>query len=62
MPKRQLPRNRHAYHPIMRKGGAHQKSNGAKRAAAKREVHRKTNEWFSRSKFIIKIAVKKICG
>ncbi len=49
MPKRQSRRNLHACHPIMRKGGVHEKSKSAKRAAAKHETRRKTNEWLSRS-------------
>ncbi len=49
MAKCKLPRNPHACHPIMRKGGVHEKSRGAKRAAAKRETRRKTSEWLSRS-------------
>ena len=32
---KQKRRNFHATHPIMRKGGVHEKSNGAKRKAAK---------------------------
>lgn len=31
-------RNPHAMNPLMRKGGVHQKSNKAQRAAAKRET------------------------
>lgn len=34
--KYQKSRNTHACNPIMRKGGYHQKSKGAQRAAAKR--------------------------
>ena len=45
MAKRQKPRNFHACHPIMKKGGVHEKSKGALRAAAKRETRRKTGEW-----------------
>lgn len=40
MPKKRKPRNFHACHPIMRKGGIHEKSQGAKRAAAKQETQR----------------------
>jgi hypothetical protein len=32
------PRNRHAINPLMGKGGCHEKSTGAKRAANKRDV------------------------
>ncbi len=45
MAKRQKNRNFHACHPIMRKGGVHEKSSSAKRAAAKRETRRKAKEW-----------------
>jgi hypothetical protein len=38
MPKSRKPRNFHACHPIMKKGGVHEKSQGAKRAAAKRDT------------------------
>ncbi len=31
-------RNGHAFHPIMRKGGVHEKSVSAKRSAGKREL------------------------
>ncbi len=51
MVKRHDRRNLHACHPIMRKGGAHEKSKSAKRAAAKHETRRKTTEWLSRSFF-----------
>ena len=37
-------RNLHACHPIMRKGGVHEKSRGAKRAEAKREIRKKIKE------------------
>lgn len=53
MPKRQAPRNRHAYHPIMRKGGVHEKSTGAKRAAGKRETRRKSSEWLACSSIVL---------
>ncbi len=48
MPKRQKVRNFHACHPIMAKGGVHQKSKGAKRAAAKHDTRRKASEWLGR--------------
>jgi hypothetical protein len=41
MGRKQSPlkaRNRHAIHPLMAKGGCHEKSIGAKRAAAKHAV------------------------
>ncbi|MFK8020764.1 MAG: hypothetical protein AB8B86_13410 [Pseudomonadales bacterium] len=41
-------RNRHACNPIMRKGGVHEKSGGAKRAANKHKtralLYRSTNQ------------------
>lgn len=51
MGKKQERRNGHAFHPIMRKGGVHEKSNKAKRAAAKQQTNRKVQEWFGRSSF-----------
>ncbi len=51
MATKQRRRNGHACHPIMRKGGAHEKSKGAKRAAAKRQTASKAREWFSRSSY-----------
>lgn len=45
-------RNRHACHPIMRKGGVHEKSKGAKRAAVKRSTQQRVAEWRSRSSFV----------
>ncbi|MEJ2443374.1 MAG: hypothetical protein P8Y42_07920 [Exilibacterium sp.] len=38
-------RNRHAAHPIMRKGGVHEKSRSAKRREAKRETRRAIENW-----------------
>lgn len=46
---KQVRRNGHACHPIMRKGGVHEKANGAKRAAAKRQTKRTVREWLGRS-------------
>lgn len=42
---KQERRNGHAFHPIMRKGGVHEKTEKAKRKAAKHEMKRKVNEW-----------------
>ncbi|WNO08254.1 hypothetical protein [Teredinibacter sp. KSP-S5-2] len=53
MPSKQQRRNGHAFHPIMRKGGVHEKSKGAKRAAAKRQTDRKVREWLGRSSLFI---------
>ncbi len=41
------PRNHHALNPLMRKGGVHEKSNSAKRTAAKRQLRKESRE-FSR--------------
>ena len=42
-------RNGHAFHPIMRKGGAHEKSTKAQRKAAKHNLQKNTQEWLGRS-------------
>lgn len=42
-------RNGHAFHPIMRKGGAHGKSTKAQRKAAKHAMCQKVQEWLGRS-------------
>lgn len=52
MSKRQKPRNLHACHPIMRKGGVHEKSKGAERAAAKRDTQKRAGEWLGRSSIV----------
>jgi len=44
--KKQERRNGHAFHPIMSKGGVHEKTEKAKRKAAKHEMKRKVSEWF----------------
>lgn len=49
MPKKQKRRNGHAFHPIMLKGGAHEKSKSAKRRAVKQETLQLAKEWFDRS-------------
>ena len=41
---KQKRRNPHAFHPIMRKGGVHEKSNGAKRKAAKLATRKLASE------------------
>ena len=43
--KKQERRNGHAFHPIMGKGGVHEKTEKAKRKAAKHEMNRKVQEW-----------------
>lgn len=52
MPKKQERRNGHAFHPIMSKGGVHEKTEKAKRKAAKHEMNRKVQEWLGRSSSI----------
>jgi hypothetical protein len=42
--KRSKPRNFHACHPIMKKGGVHEKTKGSKRAEAKRLTRQKVRE------------------
>lgn len=51
MKKKQEKRNGHAFHPIMSKGGAHEKTEKAKRKADKRDLNRKVQEWLGRSFF-----------
>lgn len=55
MPKKQERRNGHAFHPIMSKGGVHEKSEKAKRRAAKHEINRKVNEWLGRSITLLRV-------
>lgn len=45
---KQQKRNGHAFHPIMAKGGVHEKSKSARRAAAKRLTDQKVREWLGR--------------
>jgi len=52
MPKKQEQRNGHAFHPIMRKGGVHEKTGKAKRKAARHELNRKVQEWLGRSFYL----------
>lgn len=49
MPQKQKRRNGHAFHPIMLKGGAHEKSKSAKRRAVKQETLQLAKEWLDRS-------------
>lgn len=51
MQTKQKRRNLHACHPIMKKGGVHEKSKSAKRAAIKRETRKKASEWLDRSSY-----------
>ena len=57
MPRKQEKRNGHAFHPIMRKGGVHEKTEKAKRKAAKHQLNRKVQEWLGRSSFIAPIGI-----
>ena len=41
----QKPRNRLALNPLLHKGGAHQKTNKAKRSAEKRQVRAQVRTW-----------------
>jgi len=41
------PRNPYAQHPLMRKGGVHQKSKSAIRTQARREVRKMSRDWSS---------------
>ena len=49
MPGKKQSRNGHAFHPIMRKGGVHEKTEKAKRKAEKLQTSRKAREWLDRS-------------
>jgi hypothetical protein len=49
MPGKKQSRNGHAFHPIMRKGGVHEKTGKAKRKAEKLQTSRKAREWLDRS-------------
>lgn len=52
MPSKLKRRNGHAFHPIMLKGGVHEKSKSAKRRQVKQEVKRQATEWLDRSSWI----------
>ena len=58
---KQPKRNGHAFHPIMNKGGAHEKSKGAQRAAAKQQTNQTVREWLGRSFMILNIAITLGC-
>ena len=49
MPNKQKRRNGYAFHPIMLKGGVHEKSKKAKRRAVKQETLHLAKEWLDRS-------------
>lgn len=40
-----VPRNPFSNHPLMRKGGAHQKSKSAERSQTRRETKRLARDW-----------------
>lgn len=43
-------RNGHAFHPIMSKGGVHEKTNKAKRHNERQTFKRKLSEWMAKGK------------
>ncbi len=55
--KKQERRNGHAFHPIMGKGGVHEKTEKAKRKAAKHEMNRKVQEWLGRSSSLLTLNI-----
>ncbi len=48
MPGKKESRNGHAFHPIMRKGGVHEKTNKAKRKTDRQQMAKKVNDWLSK--------------
>lgn len=52
---KQQKRNGHAFHPIMAKGGVHEKSKSAQRAAARQQTNRKAREWLGRPPLCIPV-------
>lgn len=57
--RKQQRRNGHAFHPIMSKGGAHEKSNKAKRKAARQQTNLRVREWPGHSVFTHPQTIKK---
>jgi hypothetical protein len=45
---KQEKRNRHAFHPIMKKGGVHEKTNKAKRKSERQDIDRKVKDWLGK--------------
>ena len=41
-------RNGHAFHPIMRKGGVHEKTNKTKRHNERQAFKQKVNDWLAK--------------
>ena len=39
------PRNKISQNPLLRKGGPHQKTNGAKRAQERHEIRKQSDDW-----------------
>ena len=50
---KQKRRNGHAFHPIMKKGGAHGKTKSALRSAAKETLRRQAQEWPGRQQTLL---------
>ncbi len=50
------PRNPFAHHPLMLKGGVHEKSKSAQRAETRRETKRLARDW---SSFLYKLVLYK---
>lgn len=48
MPQKKESRNGHAFHPIMRKGGVHEKTNKAKRKTDRQQVAKKVNDYLTK--------------
>ncbi|MEN0037123.1 MAG: hypothetical protein AAGC78_08645 [Cellvibrio sp.] len=47
---KQEKRNGHAFHPIMRKGGVHEKTNKAKRKSERQDTDRKVKDWLGKGR------------
>lgn len=47
---KQEKRNGHAFHPIMRKGGVHEKTNKAKRKTDRQQMAKKVNNYLAKGK------------
>ncbi len=48
MPQKKESRNGHAFHPIMRKGGVHEKTNKAKRKTDRQEMAKKVKDYLTK--------------
>ncbi|WP_039916538.1 hypothetical protein [Cellvibrio mixtus] len=49
MPGKKESRNGHAFHPIMRKGGVHEKTNKAKRKTDRQQMAKKVNDYLAKN-------------